>query len=267
MFFNNQDIENKIVVVTGGSAGLGEQIALEAARRKAIVIVCARRIQLIGKVREECERLSDKESHAYQLDIANPDNVEEVYQKISQQVGTVDILVNCAGFGLFRNFTDFDMAVAEKMFQVNVFGLMYLTQKVAIDMAERGEGHIINIASQAGKMGTPKSTIYSATKYAVLGFSNALRLELKPFGIKVMTVNPGPIETEFFNIADEKGDYLSSVDWFVLQPQPLAYKIVSAFDTNRREINSPFIIELASKVYTLFPHVGDYLAGTIFNHK
>ena len=76
-------------------------------------------------------------------------------------------------------------------------------------MIEAGQGHIINVASMVGKMATAKSTVYSATKFAVLGFSNALRLELKPLGVAVTTVNPGPIQTEFFDKADPTGTYLA----------------------------------------------------------
>ena len=90
-----------------------------------------------------------------------------------------------------------DPAVIRNMFEVNVLGMMVLTQQVAIQMAEQKHGHIINVASIAGKIATPKTAVYSATKFAVLGFSNALRLELKPLGINVTTVNPGPIETAF----------------------------------------------------------------------
>lgn len=192
------DLTNKVVVVTGGSAGLGEQICYEAAKQGAVVVVCARRINLIGKVREQCAVLSGREAFSYQLDIADPESVERVVEAISAEVGPIDVLVNNAGFGLFENFVEIDLAVARQMFDVNVLGMMTFTQKVAIKMIEAGQGHIINVASMAGKMATAKSTVYSATKFAVLGFSNALRLELKPLGVAVTTVNPGPIQTEFF---------------------------------------------------------------------
>lgn len=262
-----QSIAGKIVVVTGGSSGLGEQIAYAAAKRKAIVVVCARRIQLVGKVREACANLSGQPAFGFQLDIANPDNVEEVYQKIKKEVGAVDVLVNCAGFGKFDHFVDMDPTLIQKMFEVNVLGLMVLTQKIALDMIEKRDGQIINVASMAGKMATAKSTIYSATKFAVLGFSNALRLELKPYNIKVLTVNPGPIKTSFFDKADPTGSYLENVDWIVLDPVKLAEEIVTSIGTNRREINKPAVLEVASVFYTLFPHVGDFLAGGLFNKK
>ena len=119
------------------------------------------------------------------------------------------------------------------MFEVNILGMMVLTQKFAIDMAERRQGHIINIASMAGKMATAKSTVYSATKFAVLGFSNALRLELKPLGVAVTTVNPGPIETNFFDKADPSGSYLEKVGQIVLEPAKLAKYVNPQYETSK----------------------------------
>lgn len=261
------DLENKVVVVTGGSAGLGEQICYEAARQGAVVVTCARRINLIGKVKEHCMELSGKEAHAFQLDISNPESVKQCFERIQNEVGDVDILVNNAGFGIFEDFIHFDLDKARNMFEVNVLGMIVLTQQVAIQMAERGNGQIINVASMAGKMATAKSTIYSATKFAVLGFSNALRLEMKPYNVKVTTVNPGPIATEFFDKADPSGNYLESVDLFVLQPEKLAKAIVRGMKYPKREINKPGIMEVAAKFYTLFPHLGDFLAGGMFNKK
>lgn len=262
-----QDLTNRVVVVTGGSAGLGEQICYEAAKRGAIVVVCARRIQLIGKVRETCEELSGNKAYSYQLDIADPEAVDHVVHRIQQEVGSVDVLVNNAGFGIFKDFLETDLAVAKEMFEVNVLGMMVFTQKIALQMAEKGSGHIMNIASMAGKMATPQSTIYSATKFAVLGFSNALRLELKPLGISVTTVNPGPVRTDFFEKADPTGKYLSAVDAIIMDSNKLAQEITAAMGTFKREINRPRIMEGAARFYALFPAIGDFLAGGIFNKK
>lgn len=261
------DLTNKVVVVTGGSAGLGEQICYEVAKRGAIVVVCARRNNLIGKVKERCEELSSNQAFSFQLDIADPESVAHVFEKIQTEVGSIDILVNNAGFGIFENFVDIKMELAKNMFEVNILGMMLFTQKAAVQMIEQGQGHIINVASMAGKMATAKSTLYSATKFAVLGFSNALRLELQPAGIYVTTVNPGPIRTEFFDKADPSGDYLTAVDLFVLEPNRLAKEIVNTMGSNKREINRPRVMEVASRFYTLFPHVGDFLAGGLLNKK
>lgn len=260
------DLENKVVLVTGGSAGLGEQICYEAAKKGAIVITCARRINLIGQVKEKCMSLSGKEAYAFQLDVSQPESIDSLLDKIAKEVGHVDILVNNAGFGIFEEFVAFDPAKIYQMFEVNVLGMMVLTQRLAIPMVERKRGHIINIASMAGKMATPKTAVYSATKFAVMGFSNALRLELKPSNVAVTTVNPGPIKTDFWE-ADPSGDYLASLGNLVLDPQKLAQTIVRNMEKPKREINRPRVMEAAARFYTLFPTVGDALAGGIFNKK
>ncbi|MBF8807979.1 MAG: SDR family oxidoreductase [Enterococcus lacertideformus] len=261
------NIEGKVVLVTGSSGGLGAQICYGAAKEGAIVVACARRVHLITEVKEECKRLSNKEAYAFPVDVSDPDSVANLYENVMHEVGRVDILVNNAGFGIFEDFLSFDLSKAYDMFEVNVLGMMVLTQKFAIDMAERKQGHIINIASMAGKMATAKSTIYSATKFAVLGFSNALRLELKPLGVTVTTVNPGPVATNFFDKADPSGTYLEKVSQLVLEPEKLAKTIVRNMKYPKREVNRPILLEIAAKFYTLFPTVGDYLANGIFNKK
>ncbi len=262
------DLQDKVVLVTGGSAGLGEQICYAAAEKGAIVVTCARRINLIGQVKERCAELSGKEAYAFQLDVADPTSVDSLMEKVATEVGPVDVLVNNAGFGIFENFAEFEPTDIFKMFEVNVLGMMVLTQKVVINMIENQRpGHIVNIASMAGKMATPKSSVYSATKFAVLGFSNALRLELKPAAIEVTTVNPGPVKTEFFDKADPSGNYLKTLGNHVLDPQKLARKILRGVEHPKREINAPAYMEAAARFYTLFPRVGDLLAGGLFNKK
>lgn len=262
------ELKDKVILVTGGSAGLGAEICYAAAAKGAIVVTCARRINLIGKVKERCEEISGKSAYAFQLDVADPESMAACLEKVAAEVGPVDILVNNAGFGIFENFADFNPKDITRMFEVNVLGMMVLTQQVVIQMLEDKRcGHVINIASMAGKMATPKSTVYSATKFAVLGFSNALRLELKPANIHVTTVNPGPIQTEFFDKADPSGQYLASLGNHVLDPKKLAAQIVRSMKHPVREINRPGYMEVAARFYTLFPAIGDFLAGGIFNKK
>lgn len=261
------DLRGKYVLVTGGSTGLGEQICLEAAKKGAILIICARNVQQIEAVKEKCMLLSNEKAYAYPLDISDPDQIEDVVAKIELEVGAIDILVNNAGFGIFEEFLSFDFEEIRSMFEVNVLGLMLLTQKISARMVLKQQGHIINIASVAGKIATPQSTIYSATKFAVVGFSNALRLELKPYRVFVTTVNPGPIHTNFFNQADPSGEYLEKIGKIVLDPQKLAAEIVRNMERPKREINRPRFFNYANQCYQLFPKIGDFLAGGIFNKK
>ncbi|MBN7275638.1 SDR family NAD(P)-dependent oxidoreductase [Ligilactobacillus pobuzihii] len=262
-----KSLRNRIVLVTGASSGLGEQVAYQAALKKAIVIVCARRKDRLEKVAEVCRKLSGRLSLAYELDVSDPAQIEHVVNEVESSVGPIDVLVNNAGFGLMENAVDFPMDIAEKMFRVNVLGMMYMTKYTALQMAERQRGAIINVASIAAKIQTPKSAVYSASKAAVLAYSNALRLEVKELGISVLTVNPGPIQTHFFDFADRTGHYLDNISSFVLDPEVLAAKIVNTIGTGKRELNRPLVMEAAYHAYQLFPRVGDFLTSTLFNKK
>ncbi|WP_171025046.1 SDR family NAD(P)-dependent oxidoreductase [Lacticaseibacillus zeae] len=254
------------VVISGGSAGLGKAIGLEAAKKGATVVFLARRRDKLRQAQAEASSLSGRPAFAFPVDVADPVAIEAVVERIHATVGSVDVLVNAAGFGHFENAFDTDMHLVERMFRVNVLGTMYLTKLLGRDMAVRGQGHIINVSSMAGKTATPKSAIYSATKFAVVGYSNGLRLELKPFGVNVTTVNPGPIATDFFKSAGAL-DYLASVSWLVLDPDKLARRIVATFNHPVREINTPWLMNLGADLYTLFPHIGDWLAGGLLNKK
>lgn len=259
-------LANQTVVVTGGSSGLGRAIGLEAAKQGATVVFLARRKDRLVEAQAEATALSGQPAFAFVCDVADPVAIEAVVARIKRDVGPVDVLVNAAGFGHFEDALATPMATTEKMFRVNVLGMLYMTQLIGRDMIDQHHGHIINIASMAGKMATPKSAIYSATKFAVVGYSNGLRLELKPFGVRVTTVNPGPINTDFFTVA-QANDYLKRVNFIVLDPVKLAQRIVWSFHRPVREINAPWVMAAAAKFYDLAPHVGDFLAGGLFNQK
>lgn len=258
---------NRVVLITGASSGLGEQVAYAVAKKGAIVVVCARRLNKLQDIAATCRHLSGRQAFAYQLDLKQPNQIEKLVNDVEENVGPIDVVINNAGFGLMENVLEFEMDVAEEMFKVNVLGLMYMTKYAALKMAQRKRGLVVNIASSAGKIATPKAAIYAATKAAVISYSNALRLEVKPLGIHVLTVNPGPIRTDFFDFADKSGKYLEKVGDFVLNPEIVATRIVSAIGTNKRELNIPGILEVAHHLYEACPRLGDYFAGQVFNKK
>lgn len=264
----NKRLRGKTILITGASGGLGEQIAYQAARQGARVIVTARREEHLNAVREKCQQLSGREAFSYVLDVGNRLQVSKVLHRILGEAdGKIDVLVNNAGFGLFEPALNTSYDVTEEMFRVNVLGLIQVTQKIALEMKRRRSGHIINISSQASKMATPKSAVYAGTKFAVRGYSNALRLELKSYGIQVTTVNPGPIKTEFFAKADKDGTYLAKIGRWALDADDVAKKVVACMLTKKREINLPLPMEVGARLYVAFPRMGDFLASTMFNRK
>lgn len=255
-----------IVIITGASSGLGWEIATQAAEKGYQPVLLARRKDKLESLAEEIQKRYAVDCPIYSLDMTDREAVGETAADLLITYPP-DILVNCAGFGLFEEFAAIPFATIEKMFATNVQGLMQLTQLLLPAMQERKSGHIINIASQAGKIATPKSAVYSATKYAVLGFSNALRMELAPENIYVTTVNPGPIATNFFDIADSSGNYLKSVGFLVLDPKKVAHKIVSIFGKKKREINLPFAMNIGTRIYQIMPSLIEVLGKRAFMKK
>lgn len=262
-----QTLAEKHIMITGASGGIGEQIAYEAASRGAVPILVARNENKLEAVAERIRREYEVTCYTYRLDIGDTRAVERVCKQIFQDVGYIDVLINNAGFGIFENVVEARMENVESMFQVNVIGLIACTKMILPHMLERNTGHIVNIASQAGKLATPKSSGYSATKHAVLGFTNSLRMELSKTNIFVTAVNPGPIKTNFFDIADTSGSYTKNVEKFMLDPKDVAKKVVNSLFTKRRELNLPGWMNLGSTLYLLAPSLVEKLAGNRFHQK
>lgn len=255
-----------IAVITGASSGLGMEIARQASLLGYQPVLLARSEEKLQALATEIKKQSDITCPIYKLDMTDKIAVAEVSAEILNDFPP-DVLVNCAGFGLFENFVDIPFSTIEKMFATNVEGLMQFTQLLLPGMQQKKAGHIINIASQAAKIATPKSAVYSATKYAVLGFSNALRMELEPYHIYVTTVNPGPIATPFFEVADTTGNYLKNVGFLVLDPKKVARKIVASFGKKRREINVPFLMNMGTRLYQMMPVLVEKLGKRSFMKK
>ncbi|MGX4644978.1 SDR family NAD(P)-dependent oxidoreductase [Holzapfeliella sp. JNUCC 80] len=255
----NVNLENKITVITGASSGIGAEIAIEAAKKQSTVVLIARNIEKLQHVQARIKQVSDVDVILIAADMSQPEMIEQVYNKMKSKIDHFDYLVNAAGFGNFDPFFEMSMTTANDMFDLNVLGLMYFTRLIGRDMMEAESGKIINLGSVAGKIPTPKAAAYSATKAAVIQFSNVLRLELAPFNVKVMTVNPGPVSTNFFNVADKDGHYVENVGSFMLKPDELAQKVVSHFEDSKKDLTLPFSLNIAFKFYLLFPTIGDYI--------
>jgi uncharacterized protein len=257
----------KHVVITGASAGVGEKIAYEVAKRGATPILLARSEEKLAGMANDIQVNYQVPCYYYRLDVSDLTAVESVFAHLFHELKKVDVLVNNAGFGVFRNVEEIDLAEMKKMFEVNVFGLITCSKIALSHMAERKMGHIINIASQAGKMATPKSSVYAATKHAVLGFTNSLRMEAAQSGVYVTAVNPGPIRTNFFDIADVSGSYVKNVERYMLDAEEVARRVVDIMLTPTREVNLPRWMNIGSKLYQLFPTLVEKVGGKAFYQK
>ncbi|MCM3714879.1 SDR family oxidoreductase [Alkalihalobacillus oceani] len=258
--------KRETIWITGASSGLGRELALAAARRGAHVVLLARNEKRLNEVKAEVEALGGS-ADAFPLDVSDLSTTETRIPHIMKEVGGIDVLINNAGFGKFAELTDTPVETIEEMFAVNVTGLMTFTKAVLPFMLEANRGHIINIASQAGKLATAKASVYAATKHAVLGFTNAMRLELSETNIKVSAVNPGPIKTPFFTRADEHGSYLAKIDKWILKPEEVAKATLQLLDKPKRERNLPGWMNWGAVAYQLMPGFIEKIAGKQFRQK
>ena len=253
--------ENKKILITGASSGLGRELAHQFAQKGNVeLILVARRKEALEKVAKKCETFDNVKTRVFSADIGSQDQVEQLLSSITD----IDILINGAGYGIMKDFSEFCDAEVVNMFDTNVIGTIQLTTEIAKRMRERKSGTIVTIASIAGKIATPKSSVYSATKFALIGYFNALRLELKKDNVHVMTVNPGPVATNFFNIADEDKSYQKSLGGKTLTPKLVVGKIIKGIDTKKREVNLPFKLVLAVKISQFFPKLSDRLLLNMF---
>ena len=166
----------KKILITGASSGLGRELAYQFAQKGNVeLILVARRKEALEKVVKKCHTYDSVKAKSYSVDIGAQDQVEGLLEKIDD----VDILINAAGYGIMKDFSEFTDYEVVKMFDTNVIGTIQLTTEIAKRMRENKSGSIVTIASLAGKIATPKTSVYSATKFALIGYFNALRLEVK----------------------------------------------------------------------------------------
>lgn len=251
----------RTIAITGATGGLAQEIVKRLSADDQLIVM--------GRSQQRLEKLYGvrPKTSCLQVDITDDHAIEQAVATIYQQFGQLDVFINNAGYGDFSAYDAYETSQIRQMFEVNTFATMTFSRLIGQHMAEQGHGHIINIASMAGLIASSKSSVYSASKFAVIGFSNALRLELAEKNVFVTTVNPGPIATHFFDTADPSGQYLKSVEKFTLQPEQVAEKIVANIGRSKRELNMPFTLATAHKLYTLFPTISDFLARKVFNYK
>lgn len=186
----------KVALITGASSGMGKSTASILHGQGYIVYGAARRT-------EEMNDLKIKGMGVVSLDLTNDASIVEAVNTILGKEGRIDILVNNAGYGSYGAVEDVPLEEARRQFEVNLFGMARLTQLVLPAMRTQKSGRIVNISSMGGKIYTPLGAWYHATKHAVEGWSDCLRLELKEFGIDVVVVEPGGIKTPWGEIAAE----------------------------------------------------------------
>ncbi len=188
----------KLALITGGSSGIGKALAFELARAGASVWILARHEELLRQALDQIEQARvapDQSFGCLSSDVSEMEGITKTLQTFVEQHGVPDLLINSAGVTHPGEVDQLPMDIFQWNMQVNYFGTVYVTKALLPGMLQRGSGHIVNISSMAGFLGTYGYTAYGASKYAVRGFSDALRSELKPCGIQVSIVFPSDVDT------------------------------------------------------------------------
>lgn len=264
-----EPLKNKIIFISGASSGFGEDAARLFAREGAIVILAARRMERLTAIAEEI-RTAGGQAFAIPLDLSEPSQIEEAVQTVLDNFGHVDILFNNAGFGRLDWLENLDpLRDIQAQVEVNLTGLIQITRLFLPSMLRRCSGTIINMSSVAGWISAPLYTIYNATKFGVRGFTDALRREAAPFGVKVCGIYPGPAVTEFGKRAGDNvaKRSIKAPKFIYMTSEYVARRIVDLARHPRRTVIIPWwFVPLLWFDYT-FPGLVDWFLKVAFVNR
>jgi len=254
-------LQGKVVLITGASSGFGEDAARLFAKEGCCVALAARRIEKLQSIAAEIQQ-NGGEALAIPVDVRERSEIDRMVQTVLDHYGKIDILFNNAGFGGVDWFENFNPERhIETMMRVNLSGTMLVTHAVLPSMLKRRTGHIINMSSVAGLIAASLITTYSASKYGVRAFTDALRREVSPFGIKVSGIYPGPATTEF-------GKHLGrtkareKIPWSInvhMTSEYVARRVVDVAKRPRRSLVIPGWFRIVTTFDTLFPVLVDWI--------
>ena len=228
-------IEGSQVLVTGGSSGIGAALAPMLAERGATVGIVARRRDRLAQVLEECRRHAPK-SAMWVADLGNVDLAEEVALDAWSRFGHLDVLVNNAGIPKRRHASELTYEELDHTMRVNFMGPARMMIAVLPKMLERRSGMIVNVSSTAGRLGNANESAYSASKFALCGWSEATAADLWGTGVQVRLVNPGPIDTEIWDLPENE-DPLFNVE--KVSSEEMAEGIIGSIEGDSFELYLP----------------------------
>ena len=240
------ELRDKAVVVTGASRGIGAAVAVAAAAKGARVGVLARTADDLDAV---VSRLGGRGAAAV-ADVGNAGALADAISTLEGEIGPVDVLVANAGIGQYGPFADIEAEEIERLVHVNVLGTIYAIRAVLPGMIARRRGHIVTMGSIAGRIGSPFEAVYSATKFAGVGLTEALAVEVEPYGIGVSIVNPGPVETSF---GEARGHPYDRERPKPVSAEVVAKAVVDAVERDKHEVYVPRSFGAAVAVRHLVP--------------
>ncbi len=255
------NLQDRVAIITGASSGIGAATARRLASAGLRVVLAARRIDRLMAVRDSIVTKGGF-ALAVETDVTQRDSIDRLVDRVMSEYGQIDVLINNAGFGCVGWLEELDPESIRKQFAVNVLGTIEATQAVLPIMLQQRRGHIINVASLASKIATPTYSIYSSTKFAIDGFSQALRREVRAWGIHVSILYPSTVETEFAGVADiRRKTQVHMPRRCVLSADDVARKILSLLKWPRSSATLPLIMYGAQFFNHATPWLVDWLTA------
>lgn len=225
-----ENLQNKKAIITGGARGLGKATAIAFAKEGIDVAITGRNEQALKETVAELKAFGVQAFYAV-FDVGNYEQVKTSIKKLITEMESVDILVNNAGIAAFGSFSDMEVSTWEAIMQTNVMGMYYVTKEVLPHLINQNYGDIINVSSTAGLSGNANTSAYSASKFAVIGMSEALMKEVRKNNIRVCTLTPSTIASD---MSVELGIATKDSHDSVLQPEDFAELIVASLKLPRR---------------------------------
>ena len=243
-----------IVLITGASSGIGRDLALEFGARAETLVLVARRLDRLEKLRKELlGRYPELKVVVLAADLADEHETERLLAKVSEQAGVVDLLVNNAGLGDSVLFDRSEWARTRQLLRTNIFALAQLTSALVPGMVERRRGGVLNIGSGAGLTVVPNAAMYVGSKHFVAGFSEALRADLSGTGVTVTQVCPGPVESEFDQVAGSPGGMIGTPRRFRITAAQCAREAVAGFERGAARVFPGRAYRFLMRMLPLFP--------------
>ncbi len=244
-----ENLSNKITVVTGASSGIGKATAVELAKEGCKVILLSKTKQKLLDTLNEVKTFTENAT-AVVCDVRNYDSVEKAFLGIIKKYNTIDILVNCAGIAIRRSFKTTSIDETREIMDTNFFGTVNCIKAALPVMVRSNSGSIVNIGSLAGLVALPDLSIYSASKFAIVGLSQALHIELKKYNIQVSLINPAGTNTPIFN---HESWQTNAPKEKLMSPEYVAAQIVRAIKKNKFNVVLPLSSRIKASAKQVFP--------------
>jgi len=254
------NFNNKVVLITGASSGIGYSLAKSLPKENCSLALISRRKELLDQLASEIKVNANK-IQTYACDVGNINDVRNTYKHIKNDFGKIDIAILNAGTSNRTDIKNYSVKIAKRIFDTNVFGIINFVEQLLPDFIKRKEGMLVGVSSLAESRGFPRSGFYNASKSAVSLMLESLRVELRQYNIKVITIKPGFVRTPFI---DKNEFYMPSI----VDVDKAVQIIINGLKKEKKLIQFPYTTVLGSKIAKLMPDwLFDYLMSKPLPHR